>query len=44
MQRDTPELDPTARTIAENVYSAYMRQAAGELRSQAEQTLLTRLV
>jgi hypothetical protein len=44
MQQDTPELDRTARTIAENVYSAYMRQAAGELHPQTQQTLLTRLV
>lgn len=44
MQQDTPEPDRTARTIAENVYAAYMRQAEGARHPQAEQTLLTRLV
>lgn len=43
MQQDTPEIDRTARTIAENVYAAYMRQASGSLHPQAEQTLLARL-
>jgi hypothetical protein len=44
MEQDTPPLDRTARTIAESVYSAYMRHASGELHPQTEQTLLTRLV
>ncbi|MBB2964623.1 hypothetical protein FHU13_005039 [Methylobacterium sp. R2-1] len=44
MEQGTPEHDRTARMIAENVCSAYMRQASGELHPQAEQTLLTRLV
>ncbi|WP_336490836.1 hypothetical protein [Methylobacterium nigriterrae] len=44
MQQDTPEVDRTARTIAENVYAAYMRQAEGGRHPQTEQTLLTRLV
>ncbi len=44
MQQDTPELDRTARTIAENVYAAYMRQAEGGRHPQTEQTLVTRLV
>ncbi|AWN34483.1 hypothetical protein [Methylobacterium radiodurans] len=43
MQQDTPEVDRTARTIAENVCEAYMRQAQGGLNPQTEQTLLTRL-
>ncbi|AWN40750.1 hypothetical protein [Methylobacterium durans] len=44
MQQDTPDADRTARTIAENVYAAYMRQAEGGRHPQTEQTLLTRLV
>lgn len=44
MQQDTPELDRTARTIAENVYAAYMQQAQGRMHPQTEQTLLARLV
>jgi hypothetical protein len=43
MQQDTPEVDRTARTIAENVYAAYMRQAEGGRHPQTEQTLLARL-
>jgi hypothetical protein len=43
MQQDTPAADHTARTIAENVYAAYMRQAEGGRHPQTEQTLLTRL-
>ena len=41
---DTPSVDRTARTIAENVYAAYMRQAEGPIHPQLEQTLVTRLV
>ena len=44
VQHDTPGADQTARTIAENVYAAYMRQAEGEIHPQLEQTILTRLV
>ena len=44
MQQDTPDVDRTARTIAENIYAAYMRQAEGGRHPQTEQTLLTRLV
>ncbi|AWN40767.1 hypothetical protein [Methylobacterium durans] len=44
MQQDAPDLDRTARTIAENVYAAYMQQAEGGSHAQTEQTLLTRLV
>ncbi|KAB1067567.1 hypothetical protein [Methylobacterium planeticum] len=43
MQQDIPDVDRTARTIAENVYAAYMRQAEGGRNPQTEQTLLTRL-
>ena len=31
MEQDTPDVDRVARTIAENVYAAYMRQAEGEI-------------
>ena len=44
MEQDTPDVDRVARTIAENVYAAYMRQAEGEIHPQSEQTILTRLV
>lgn len=44
MQQDTPDVDRTARTIAENVYAAYMRQAEGPIHPQLEQTFVTRLV
>jgi hypothetical protein len=44
MEQDTPDVDRVARTIAENVYAAYMRQAEGEIHPQLEQTILTRLV
>lgn len=44
MEQDTPEVDRTARTIAENVYAAYMRKAEGRMHPQTEQNLLTRLV
>ena len=44
MEQETPEVDRTARTIAENVYAAYMRQAKGRMHPQTEQNLLTRLV
>jgi len=43
MQQDTPGVDRTARTIAENVYAAYWRQAAGADHPQIEQTCLARL-
>ena len=44
MEQDTPAVDQTARTIAENVYTAYWRQAQGSDHPQTEQTVLTRLV
>jgi hypothetical protein len=44
MDQDTPEVDRTARTIAENVYVAYWRQAEGHDHPQDEQTVLARLV
>jgi hypothetical protein len=44
MEQDTPGVDRTARTIAENVYAAYWRQAEGANHPQLEQTFLTRLV
>lgn len=44
MQQDTPNVDRTARTIAENIYAAYMRQAEGGRHPQTKQPLLTRLV
>jgi len=44
MDQDTPEADRTARTIAENVYAAYWRQARGADHPQEEQTVLARLV
>lgn len=44
MTQDTPEVDRTARTIAENVFAAYLRQADGPIHPQLEQTLVTRLV
>ncbi len=44
MDQDTPEVDRTARTIAENVYVAYWRQAEGSDHPQDEQTVLARLV
>lgn len=44
MDQDTPAVDRTARTIAENVYAAYWRQAQGSDHPQTEQTVLARLV
>lgn len=44
MEQDTPDVDRTARTIAEKVYAAYSRQAEGEIHPQMEQSLLARLV
>ena len=44
MQQDTPDVDRTARTIAENVYAAYIGQAEGGAYPQGEQALLVRLV
>jgi hypothetical protein len=44
MNQDTPEVDQTARTIAEKVYAAYWRQAQGADHPQIEQTVLARLV
>ncbi|WP_238273312.1 hypothetical protein [Methylobacterium cerastii] len=41
---DMPDVDRTARTIAENVYAAYSRQAEGTIPPQSEQTLMVRLV
>ncbi|MHB2211625.1 hypothetical protein [Methylobacterium sp. CM6257] len=44
MEQDTPAVDRTARTIAENVHVAYWRQALGTNHPQIEQTMLARLV
>ncbi|GEP07829.1 hypothetical protein [Methylobacterium oxalidis] len=44
MQQDAPDLDRTARTIAENIYAAYTPQGEGGAGQQNEQILLTRLV
>ena len=44
MEQDTPDVDQVARTIAEDVYAAYMRGAEGEIHPQLEQIILTRLV
>ena len=44
VQQDTPGVDRTARTIAENVCAAYTRDAEGLIDEQAEQALLTRVV
>jgi hypothetical protein len=44
MQQDTPGVDRTARTIAENVYAAYAREAERHIRPQMEQAVLARLV
>jgi hypothetical protein len=44
VQQDTPGVDLTARTIAENVYAAYVREAEGPTHPQAEQAVLARLV
>ena len=44
MEQDTPAVDRTARTIAENVHAAYWRLAQGSDHPQTEQTLLARLV
>jgi hypothetical protein len=41
---DTPDVDGTARAIAENVYAAYSRQAEGAIHPEMEQTVLARLV
>jgi hypothetical protein len=43
MEQHTPDADRTARTIAENVYAAYWRHAAGADHPQTEQTVLARL-
>ena len=43
MQQDTPGVERTARTIAENVYAAYRRQAKGPFSSQTEEAVLARL-
>lgn len=43
MEQDTPEVDRSARTIAENVYAAYWRLARGSDHPQVEQTVLARL-
>ncbi|MFC6791771.1 hypothetical protein ACFQE0_20550 [Methylobacterium komagatae] len=41
---ETPDADRRARTIAENVYAAYCRQATMPMPYREEQTVLTRLV
>jgi hypothetical protein len=43
MEQD-PGVDRTARTIAENVYAAYSRQAEGAIHPEMEQSVLARLV
>ncbi|WP_336491174.1 hypothetical protein [Methylobacterium nigriterrae] len=42
--QDTPEADRIARTLAENVYVAFSRQATMAAEPLAEQTILARLV
>lgn len=44
MEQDTPKVDRTARTIAENIYAGYWRLADGTYHPQDEQTMLARLV
>jgi hypothetical protein len=41
---DTPIPDDTARSLAEQVFSAYAQQSSGPMHPQHEQTLLSRLV
>ena len=42
--QETPDADHAARTIAENVYSAFTTQAAAFIHPAKAQILLTRLV
>lgn len=42
--QETPEADKAARTIAENVYFAFTRQATTFIHPAKEQILVTRLV
>lgn len=44
MEQDTPDVDRTARAIAENVCAAYSRQAKGVINPELEQSILARLV
>jgi hypothetical protein len=44
VQQDTPGVDRTARTIAENVYAAYSRETEGPVDPQQEQTVLPPLI
>ena len=41
---DMPNIDGTARAIAENVFSAYSRDAEGVIQPEMEQAVLARLV
>jgi len=41
---DTPDVDGTARAIAENMYAAYSRQAEGMIHPEMKQSVLARLV
>jgi hypothetical protein len=41
---DMPDIDGTARAIAENVISAYSREAEGVIEPEVGQVLLARLV
>ena len=44
MQQDTPGVDRAARTIAENVHAAYVREVGEDAHSRTGQTLLAQLV
>ncbi|MDP4025330.1 hypothetical protein Q8W71_22115 [Methylobacterium sp. NEAU 140] len=44
MTQDTPEIDVTARRLAESVYVAFAQQATMPAHPLAEQTVVTRLV
>lgn len=41
---DTPAPDHAARSLAEQVFAAYARQAEGPLQPQHEQVLVTRVI
>jgi hypothetical protein len=41
---DTPDIDGTARAIADNVFAAYSREAEGVIQPEMEQSVLARLV
>ncbi len=41
---DTPDIDGTARVIAENLFAAYSREAEGVIQPEVEHAVLARLV